>query len=75
MQQFLVLQELGYIRHCKENATIYYVLCSTGNAYDVISYHRLSRPRAPPMFSKSLRQWFLSIYVNYFKIILCTYVH
>jgi len=52
MQQFLVLQELGYIRHCKENATIYYVLCSTGNAYDVISYHRLSDLALPQYFRK-----------------------
>ena len=30
------------------------LLRSTGNAYDVISYRRLSRPRAPPIFWTSL---------------------
>src|SRR6218665_1427741 len=29
-----------------------YVLCSTGNAYDVISYRRLSGPRAPQYFGQ-----------------------
>jgi len=33
MQQFLVLQDFGYVRHCKENAPIYIyaLLLSTGN--------------------------------------------
>ena len=57
MQQIFVLQDIGYnVRHCKENATIYMyaLLRSTRNAYDVTSYHRLSRPRAP-IFWTSLR--------------------
>jgi len=34
MQQFLVLQDLGYVRHCKENAPnyMYALLRSTGVA-------------------------------------------
>src|SRR6218665_2059836 len=52
MQQFLVLQDLGYVWHCKENAPNYMyaliaLLRSTGNAYDVTSYRR---PRAPPQY-------------------------
>jgi len=56
MQQFLVLQDVGYVRHCKENAPIYMyaLLRSTGNAYDVTSYRRLSRPHAPQIFWTSL---------------------
>ena len=55
MQKFLVLQDLGYIRHCKENAPIYMyaLLRITGNAYDITSYCRLSRPRAPNILDKS----------------------
>jgi len=40
---------MTYVRHCKENL---YVLCSTGNAYDVISYRRLFGPRAPQYFGQ-----------------------
>ena len=62
MQQFLVLQDLGYVRHCKENAPIYMyaliaLLRSNGNAYYVTSYRKFFRPRAPQYFWISLRQW------------------
>ena len=40
MQQFLVLQDLCTTLQRKYDHL--YVLCNTGNAYDVMSYRRLS---------------------------------